>query len=268
MHQSTTPSLSQTIWARWASRQFLSLPIVQTLLRVTFGYSQSSEAVVMRQLRRWNRLWRRSLTYSHKRSSMGLSEVVETLQVHFSRRRLLGRGLEFQVSTVNKSAHTKKSGNLSYAPRNLENKVMAKIKRFDKYCLLLQWHQILNKFYVDLFYLCSKPEISFCHTMNFWMKYSKIYTWFVWVLFFFFRVLIYCAVVCENMRSLLNSRTRAYTLRNTRVSKMFCNIFCNVWDTPVIPDAFVIDIIKHNRKIPLTCHLSCVSGLTGFAPVS
>ena len=39
MHQSTTPSLSQTIWPRWASRQFLSLPIVQTLLPVIFGYS-------------------------------------------------------------------------------------------------------------------------------------------------------------------------------------------------------------------------------------
>ena len=62
MHQSTTLSLSQTIWPRWASRQFLSLPIVQTLLPVTFGYSLSSEAVVMRQLRRWKRLWRRSLT--------------------------------------------------------------------------------------------------------------------------------------------------------------------------------------------------------------
>ena len=31
MHQSTTPSLSQTIWPRWASRQFLTLPIVQIL---------------------------------------------------------------------------------------------------------------------------------------------------------------------------------------------------------------------------------------------
>ena len=70
MHQSTTPSLSQTIWARWASRQFLALPIVQTLLPVTFGYSLSSEAVVMRQLRRWKRLWRRSLTRSHKKTSM------------------------------------------------------------------------------------------------------------------------------------------------------------------------------------------------------
>ena len=35
MHQSTTPSLSQTIWAIWASKQFLNLPIVQTLLPVT-----------------------------------------------------------------------------------------------------------------------------------------------------------------------------------------------------------------------------------------
>ena len=71
--QSTTPSLSQTIWPRCASRQFLTLPIVQTLLSVTFGYSLSSEAVVMRQLRRWKRLWRRSLTRSHKRTSMGPS---------------------------------------------------------------------------------------------------------------------------------------------------------------------------------------------------
>ena len=69
-HISTTPALSLTTWPRWVSRQFLSLPIVQTLLPVTFSYSLSSEAVVMRQLRRWKRLWRRSLTRSHKRTSM------------------------------------------------------------------------------------------------------------------------------------------------------------------------------------------------------
>ena len=73
MHQSTTLSLSQTIWPRWASRQLLTLPIVKTLLPVTFGYSLSSETVVMRQLRRWKRLWRRSLTHIHKRISMGPS---------------------------------------------------------------------------------------------------------------------------------------------------------------------------------------------------
>ena len=53
------------------------LPIVQTLVHVTFGYSLSSkknlEAVVMRQLRRCKRLWRRSLIRLHKRTSMGPS---------------------------------------------------------------------------------------------------------------------------------------------------------------------------------------------------
>ena len=46
---------------------------IQTLLPVTFGYSLSSETVVMRQLKRWKRLWRRSLTHSHKRTLMGPS---------------------------------------------------------------------------------------------------------------------------------------------------------------------------------------------------
>ena len=50
MHLSTTPSLSLTIWQWWASRQFVTVPIVQTLLLVTFGYSLNSEAVVMWQL--------------------------------------------------------------------------------------------------------------------------------------------------------------------------------------------------------------------------
>ena len=74
--QCTSPQLyplSQTIWARWASRQFLSLPTVQTLLPVPFGYSLGSEAVVIRQLRRWKKLWRWSLTRSHKRTSIGPS---------------------------------------------------------------------------------------------------------------------------------------------------------------------------------------------------
>ena len=53
--------------------QCRTLPIVQTLLSVTFAYSLSSETVVMRQLRRWKRLWRRLLTRSHKRNSMGPS---------------------------------------------------------------------------------------------------------------------------------------------------------------------------------------------------
>ena len=77
-HQDNSPVhnsilVTETIWPRWALRQFLSLPIVQTLLPVTFRYSLSSQAVVMRQLRWWKGLWRRSLTRSHKRTSMGPS---------------------------------------------------------------------------------------------------------------------------------------------------------------------------------------------------
>ena len=49
---------------------FSPSPRVQTLLPVTFAYSLGSEAVVVRHLRRWKRLWRRWLTGSHKRASM------------------------------------------------------------------------------------------------------------------------------------------------------------------------------------------------------
>ena len=42
-------------------------------------------------------------------------------QVYCSWRRLLRRGLEFHVCTINKSAHTKKSGNLYNDPRILSD---------------------------------------------------------------------------------------------------------------------------------------------------
>ena len=106
MHQSTTPSLSQTIWPRWASRQFLSLSIVQTLLPVTFGYSLGSEAVVMRQLR--ERGCDEGYWHGHTRGLLwGLAEVFGTVQVHCCHWRLLRRWLEFHMCTINKSAHTK-----------------------------------------------------------------------------------------------------------------------------------------------------------------
>ena len=47
----------------------------------------------------------------------GLPEVVGTVQqVHCSRRRLLRRGLEFHVCTINQSAHTKKVRKLIVYP--------------------------------------------------------------------------------------------------------------------------------------------------------
>ena len=111
MHQSTTPSSSQTIWLRWASRQFHTVLIVQTMLPVTFGYSLSSEAVVMRQMRRWKRLWQRSLSRSHKRTSMEPSkncwnDTTSALQPEEITR------LESHVCTINKSSHTKKAWKL------------------------------------------------------------------------------------------------------------------------------------------------------------
>ena len=41
---------------------------------------------------------------------------IKTVPYHCNRRRLLRRGLEFHVYTINKSAHTKKSGNLFNDP--------------------------------------------------------------------------------------------------------------------------------------------------------
>ena len=56
------------------------LPIGQTLLPVTFGYSLSSQAVVMRQLR-WD--CNEGHWHAHTRGlPWGLPEVVGTLQVH------------------------------------------------------------------------------------------------------------------------------------------------------------------------------------------
>ena len=112
MQQSTIPSLSQTILPRWASRQFLGLPVVHTLLPVYFGYSLSSEAVVMRQLRRWKRLWRKSLTRSHKRTSMGRCRSCWDGTSALQPEEITSEGMRASCVPIRK-----KSGNLSYVPR-------------------------------------------------------------------------------------------------------------------------------------------------------
>ena len=61
------PSLSQTIWPRWTSRQFLSLPLAPC----DFGLFPKLTGC---HYERWKRLWRRSLIRSHKRTSMGPSK--------------------------------------------------------------------------------------------------------------------------------------------------------------------------------------------------
>ena len=111
MNQSTTPSLSLTIWPRWVSRQFLSLPIVETLLLVTFGYSLSYFGYSCRYetIEEIKEAVTKVIdTLTQEDFHGALLEVVGTVQqVHCSRRRLPPRGLEFQVCTINKSAHTK-----------------------------------------------------------------------------------------------------------------------------------------------------------------
>ena len=86
-----------------------TVPMVQTLLPVTFGYSLRSEAVVMRQLRGWKRLWRSSLTRWKKRTYMGPSKSCWNGTSAFAAGGHYSEGgLEFHVCSINKSAHTKK----------------------------------------------------------------------------------------------------------------------------------------------------------------
>ena len=65
-------------------------------------------------------------TVPHPPYSPNLAEVVRTVQVHCSRRRLFRRGLEFHVCTINKSAHRKKK-------KNLETYVMILVKEKFEY---------------------------------------------------------------------------------------------------------------------------------------
>ena len=70
MHQSTTPSLSQTISPRWVSKTVPQPPYSPNIAPCDFCLFPKLRGFVMRQLRRWKKLWWRPLTRSHKRTSM------------------------------------------------------------------------------------------------------------------------------------------------------------------------------------------------------
>ena len=109
--QYTSPQLRpcHRLFDQDGHQDFLSFLIFQTLFPVTFGYSLNSDAVIMRQLRRWKTLWRRWWTRSHKMTSIGSSRSCwNVTTMHCSRRRLHRRGLEFHMSNTNKSAHQEK----------------------------------------------------------------------------------------------------------------------------------------------------------------
>ena len=78
--------------------------------------SQAQRLSSWGQLRRWKRLWWRSLTRSHRRTSMGpfrsccngRNKCIAAGGDYFE------GGLEIHVCTINKSAHTKKVWKLIY----------------------------------------------------------------------------------------------------------------------------------------------------------
>ena len=110
--QCTSPqqSLSQTIWPRWASRQFVTLPIVQTLLPCDFWLFPKLRGCRNETIEEMKEAVTKVIdTHTQEDFHGVLQKLFERLkQVHCSRRRLLRRGLEFHVCTINKSAHTKK----------------------------------------------------------------------------------------------------------------------------------------------------------------
>ena len=82
--------------------------------------------------------------------------VVGTVQkVHCSRRRFLRRGLEFHVCSINKSAHMKKSGNSSYAPRNKVETVFPDVMRKSSSDVLV----MVIQFTIELF-ICIKMDLA------------------------------------------------------------------------------------------------------------
>ena len=89
---------------------FHTLPKVQTLLPVTFAYSQKTQRLSLFDNWGDERGFDEGHWHTHTRGlPWGLSEVVGTVQQeHCNRRRLLQRWLEFYVCTINKSVHTKK----------------------------------------------------------------------------------------------------------------------------------------------------------------
>ena len=93
-------------------------PYCPDLALCDFCYSLNSEAVVMRQLRRWKRLWRRSLTRLTQEDFHGVfQKLLEQYNLEHCRRRLLWGGTKVFMYVLSiKGPIRKKSGNLFNDP--------------------------------------------------------------------------------------------------------------------------------------------------------
>ena len=90
----------------------------------------------------------------------GLPEVIGTVQqLHCIRRRLLRRGLEFHVCTINKSAHTKKSLEtyLMILVLYFHNKYFIVAMAFFLYCI--NWTSFIAKNVLSMYWILSMSGI-------------------------------------------------------------------------------------------------------------
>ena len=108
MHQSTTPSFSQTLWPRWAVPQ---PPYSLDLAPYDFWLFPKFRGCRYETIEEMKEAGTKVIdTLKQDDFEECLPEVIGTVQqVHCSRMRLLRRGREFHLCTINKIAHTKKT---------------------------------------------------------------------------------------------------------------------------------------------------------------
>ena len=109
MHQFIIPFLSQTIWQKLGIKTVPHPPYSPDLASCDFWLFPKRRGCRYETIEEMKEAVTKVLhTFTQEDIHWGLREVVGTVQVHCSRRRLLRRGLEFHVCTINKRAHTKK----------------------------------------------------------------------------------------------------------------------------------------------------------------
>ena len=123
----------------------------------------------MRQLRRWKRPWRRLLTRSHKKTSMGPSrncwDGTTRLPQHYIN--WLRMGFEFNVCTINKSAHTKKVWKLIVCPSYFTTLPLGKLCPNVKPKMLNIFSRTISKFNWRWLW---PSVLCFTHSSDRWMR--------------------------------------------------------------------------------------------------
>ena len=110
MHQSTTPSLSLTIWPKMGIKTVPHPPYSQDLAPCDFWLFPKLRDCRYETIEEMKEAVTKFIdTVTQGDFHGGLPEVGTVQKVHCSRRRLLWRGLEFHECTINKSGPYEKS---------------------------------------------------------------------------------------------------------------------------------------------------------------